>query len=91
MRQPISVQDDSTACFSGGRTLVMRQPSITRSSVAPAVGLALLASERRSLLDSRAARALPRLMLVTRHEHRGVLNNLKQAHLYAARQAQHGN
>ena len=36
MRQPISVQDDSTACFSGGRTLVMRQPSITRSSVAPA-------------------------------------------------------
>ena len=36
MRQPISVHDDSTACFSGGRTLVMRQPSITRSSVAPA-------------------------------------------------------
>ena len=37
MRQPISVHEDSTACFSGGRTLVMRQPSSTRSSVAPAI------------------------------------------------------
>ncbi len=36
MRQPISVHEDSNACFSGGRTLVMRQPSMTRSSVAPA-------------------------------------------------------
>ena len=36
MRHPISVQDDKTACFSGGRTLVMRQPSTTRSRVAPA-------------------------------------------------------
>ena len=33
--------------------------------------------------------ALPRLMLVTRHEHRGILNSLNQAHLCAARQAQH--
>src|SRR6516165_7205551 len=48
-----------------------------------------LANERRSLLDTITARALPRLMLVTRHEHRGVLDHLNQAHLCAARQAQH--
>jgi len=48
-----------------------------------------LANERRSLLDTITARALPRLMLVTRHEHRGVLDHLNQAHLGAARQAQH--
>jgi hypothetical protein len=49
----------------------------------------LLASERHPLLDSRTARALPRLMLVTRHKHRCVLDHLNQAHLCAARQAQH--
>ncbi len=48
-----------------------------------------LASECRPLFDCRAARTPPRMMLVTRNKHRGVLDHLNQAHLCAARQAQH--
>jgi hypothetical protein len=53
------------------------------------LGWRLLASERHPLLDYRAARALPCMMLVTGHRHRGVLGHLNQAHLCAALPAQH--
>jgi hypothetical protein len=46
-------------------------------------------SERHPLLYSRAMRAPPRVMLVTRHQHCGVLDYLNQAHLPAALEAQY--
>ena len=47
-------------------------------------------SERHPLLYSRAMRATPRVMLVTWHQHCGVLNHVDQAHCCAALQAQYG-
>ena len=52
-------------------------------------GSRCLAVERPPPLDCGAARALPRLMLVTGNEHRGVFDHLNQAHLCTALQAQH--
>jgi len=45
-------------------------------------------SERHPLFYSRAMRAPPRVMLVTRHQHRGVLNHLNQSHLPTTLKAQ---